>query len=400
MSLKARNLYNFIGIHTFLIGLFPFYLPVYLWKSGFTIATISLFISFTGVGFFLALWVWDRLHKRVSFQGMVISSFALEIILLALMFFEGIRLYFPILALINGAYGCFFWTTQRVLFLDMVRPAHSGRSFGNLQIVVAVLLKIGIFAGGLLLESFGFTSVFVLSTVVSLVAVALILKDKNPVHLPQQLTAAPALKLIEIFRFKDQHRSRLVFLIDGLFLNLESYFWMISMFIIVNQSFWDLGILVIILMVAFVLLFYLTKNVIDRLPKTTFFRISVCLYAASWLLRSQVSAEHDRTTLALLLISIAFFTSLFRLSFNKRFFDLAKSGISFKYLLYKSYYSQASVAIGFALIGSSMFLAGNSNDLIGYSYIFFALLSLGFGFYGTKKENQVILSNTNPSLSR
>jgi len=32
MTLQARGLYSFLGVHSFLIGLFPFYIPVYLYR--------------------------------------------------------------------------------------------------------------------------------------------------------------------------------------------------------------------------------------------------------------------------------------------------------------------------------------------------------------------------------
>ncbi len=51
--------------------------------------------------------------------------------------------------------------------------------------------------------------------------------------------------------------------------------------------------------------------------------------------------------LFLLLVLITFATSFFRLAFNKRFFDIARQSGRHRYLLLKSYWSQAAIAVAF-----------------------------------------------------
>jgi hypothetical protein len=47
----TRNtFYQYLGLHSLLIGIFPFYIPVFLWKQGFNIGDISFFIAIAGAG--------------------------------------------------------------------------------------------------------------------------------------------------------------------------------------------------------------------------------------------------------------------------------------------------------------------------------------------------------------
>ena len=391
MAVKTTAIYLFIGSHSLLIGFFPFYLPVFLWKNGISLAGIAAFIAVTGLGFCVALWGWDRIHKRFAFKWIIAASFVLEGLLLSVIFLGDIQQFLVLLALLNGAYNCFFWTTQRVIFLGIIQPGNSGRKFGNLQILAAVLLKTGIFLGGLLLESFGFGTVFVLSILMAALSLLTMALKRALPDTPPELKNQKPISLAKIIRFKDSHHSRPVFMLDGLFLYLESYFWMISLFLVVGEDFWELGLLVIGLMVSFTVLFFLIKNSIDRLPSTRFFRISVGLYAVSWLLRGLITPDLNPIVLGTGLVLITFFSSLFRLSFAKRFFDIALEGSNYAYLIYKSYLSQASIALLFALIAGTLLIAGHAPLSFSPVYLLASMVAIGYFIYGKKSHSGVRL---------
>ncbi|MCG8336715.1 MAG: MFS transporter [Proteobacteria bacterium] len=400
MKSNSTGIYKFIGIHSFLIGLFPFYLPVYLWKTGTSFSDISFFIALTGLGFCITLWVWDRLRRNITLKGFVLISFILEILLLAVVFLDKTPFAFLIFGLLNGAYNGLFWTTQRVLFFDTIQPSNSGKKFGNLQIIVALFLKSGIFLGGLTLDTLGFNSLFLFSTIIAgLGALSFFFSRQSASHSPELVQIKPT-RLADILRFKDTHHSKPVFLLDGLFLYLESYFWMISMFLIVKESFWDLGLLVIGLMVLFTILFFIIKNSIDRLPKTLFFRFSILLYAASWWLRGSIDGDQSLVSLFVALVLISFFTSLFRLTFNKRFFDIAKSELRYHYLIQKSYYSQASIAIVFAVIGIITLNLNDPTTALQSIYFLAAFLTAGYTVYSVKMTGKTRLDSLSHDMNK
>nr|MDA3788604.1 hypothetical protein [Desulfobacula sp.] len=180
--------------------------------------------------------------------------------------------------------------------------------------------------------------------------------------------------------------SKFVFAIDGIFLYLESYFWMISLFLIVRQSYWKLGLLVIFLMVLFGAVFVIIKNSIDRLPANKMYIAAVCLYSLSWILRGVLSERLDTSMLILLLAVITFCTSIFRLAFNKRFFDIAKATTAHEYIFVKSYFSQFFLAV-FALVGFIFLLLkpGDVLEQISIVYLTAALISFVYFFYNWEK---------------
>ncbi|WP_456404794.1 hypothetical protein [Thiolapillus sp.] len=376
LPLASRHFYRFLGLHSFLIGLFPFFIPVFLWRNGYGLSEISMFIAITGIGFVLTLWLWDRVHKTLPLNFIIAASFLIEITLLAIVFLDQQPGFLTLFALINGAYNCFFWITQRALFFETLDDTNTGRKFGNFQVVVVIIIKMGVLIGGVLLDKAGYLSVFLLSTLIALLGMLSFFLLSGSMQLPATLREDPPIDLGGILHFKDSYGSRPVFFLDGPFLFLESYFWMISLFLLAHESFWKLGALVILLGLTFSALFYLIKNRIDHIPTQRIYTIAVTGYAISWLLRASVDDRFSLVWLFTTLVLITFCTSFFRLAFNKRFFDLAKHTSAHRYLFLKSYYSQAAIALGFGLAAFWLHSSANSSDSsLQISYITAAIIT-------------------------
>ena len=354
-----KYFYIFLGLHSFLIGLFPFYIPVYLYASGFSFQQICLFIALTGVGFCCSLYCWERIAYRIAFSNLVIFSYLSEFLLLSSFLLEKNLLFLIAAALVNGVFNCSFWIIQRLLFVEIINPENSGKKFGNFQIFVLVILKSAIFLGGLLLESYGFLSLYLVSIAVVLVSSAFFLKTRLPVGFKNEWHKAKPLNFVKILLYKDKFQSKWVFAFDGIFLYLESYFWIITLFLIVRESFSRLGLLVILLTVLFGFLFIFIKNKIDTISRNLFYKSAVALYVLSWVLRAGISETQQKIVLLVVLAIITFCTSIFRLAFNKRFFDIAQSSSPHEYIFLKSYYSQGFLLV-FAFIPQLLSLTDGS----------------------------------------
>ncbi len=358
MTDLLQTYYLFLGFHGFLLGLFPFFLPVYLYKNGTPLSGIALFIALSGLGFVVTLWCWDRL-RRGQLRWTIIVSLLLELALVLAIY---LKVDLTLVALINGGYNCLYWMVQRTLFFAAVSPGNSGRSFGNFQIFVLVVLKAGIFVGSLMLRDFNLAAVCFLSLIIVCVGVlAFIFRCEASLGIPVRLQMQQSIGLSELLAFKDRCSSRLVFAIDGVFLYLESYFWLISLFLLVGESFVKLGLVVIVLALFLGGLFLLIKNRIDQLPVQKVYGVAVLLYALSWGMRGAISGNIPYSLQICLILAVAFCTSFFRLAFNKRFFDFAGLSTGYKYVFIKSYYSQFFLACVFFLL--TVILKGLSENL-------------------------------------
>ncbi|NND90079.1 MAG: hypothetical protein HKN42_04385 [Granulosicoccus sp.] len=403
--------YRFLGAHSLLIGLLPFFLPVFLWQHGLDLAGLALLIGVSGVGFVAALGSWQRLAVRMPLRVLISLSFVLEF---GLILVVGLLTQVPgaplfskpgmapdismpemvlaasAIGVANGLYNAFFWTTQRTLFLQQLDGNDTGRHYGNFQIFVTLFLKAGILLGGVLLEFGGFIWLLAISAGVGVVSTTqLAMRAGNRPAMRQNAVlfrdAGEGVTLLGSLTTADRRGSRPVFIVDGLFLYLESHFWTLTLFLVVRQDYSRLGVAVVLLALVFAALFYLIKNRIDQLPVERVYIAAVWLYASSWLLRFTLDSESSGASLWFALILITFCSSFFRLAFNKRFFDVARQAGSVHYLLVKSYSSQAWLGFIFIpLAALLLFIPFPQDQFLQYLYLPAALLSAIYWRYSSQ----------------
>lgn len=388
-------------MHSLLIGLLPFFLPVYLWTHGLGLAGLCVLIGTSGLAFCFALNLWQTAAKRWSLQKLIALTFLLEVALVVIVglltAIPGALLFQPssepgnvssatvVFAAIaigtaNGLYNAFFWTTQRILFLRQLGQNDTGRQYGNLQIFVTLFLKGGILLGGFLLDHGGFIWLLGISAGLGMIASCWLARACEPDRC-LQLHSAP-ISLVQSIRFTDNRGSRPMFAIDGIFLYLESHFWTLSLFLVVRQDFSRLGLTVVLLALTFAIAFYLIKNRIDTLPVAAIFKVAVWLYALSWLGRFMLGDSIQNAGLLIMLILITFCSSFFRLAFNKLFFDVARHTESEPYLLLKSYASQCVLGLFYLTLGFLLLMLPVSADIIlSVVYALAAFLSLAYLCY-------------------
>lgn len=380
---------------------------MYLWNRGLGLAGLSLLIGISGFAFALSLGLWQRWSTRWPLRRLITLTFILEIALVSAV---GIATTIPGMALFatdalpaqhgnagplvltaialgicNGLYNGFFWTTQRTLFLQQLGRNDTGSQYGNFQIFVALFLKAGILIGGVLLDHGGFIWLLAISAGLSAVS-AIHLAEQHGNHQPLHAFGTH-IGTRQSLKFTDHRGSRQTFAIDGIFLYLESHLWTLSLFLVVKQDFARLGVAVVLLALGFALLFYLIKNAIDKIDLQRVYQAAVLVYAISWLLRYTLSEETSDTgnsaaegsTLIITLLLITFFSSFFRLIFNKRFFDIAKNEGAVQYLLLKSYSSQWILGAFYTCLGLLLFVVDINTQLVfQIIYVCAAILTLAY----------------------
>jgi len=390
MSFNLRSqsgwFYAFTGVHSALIGLFLFYTPVWLWQQGFTLNTILWAIAITNIAFMVGLAIWDRCRSFLSPTAVGLISLGLGWLTFVSIFAIETTWFLLLFCLLLGVYNAWLWSTQRALFIGLVNPNTSGQSYGNLQVFVFVVLQASIFAGAYLNSQDHYQWLLIVLTTISVLGGGLLIYAGKNLHWPATLKALPSVSLSSAWRFRDQAKSRFIFLLDGPFLFLESWFWLLSLFWLAGSSFWQLGWLVVGLALSFTVLFWILKQFVDRWEAAGFniYGWAVALYGLSWFLRALIPEVENFTLLGILLVAVMFFTTYFRLLFNKRFYDTAHQTFGQKYLILKSYYSQIASLLFFGSIFLGLLLSQTAFSELSILYVLAGILSSGYFVY-TKK---------------
>ncbi|WP_413691660.1 MFS transporter [Psychromonas sp. KJ10-2] len=364
----------------------PLFIAVILWDKGLTISDIASFIALTAVGFILALYYWDRLRAQHSWTKLISLSFLLQSLFVMLLIWGSHDYLISIGALVNGAAGCFYWSTQRLLFQAITEDNNTGNTFGNFQILVVFALKVGVLIGSYLLGMEYFVGLLVLSLALSLLGFVWVNKSLNNHTQLDKLKQVPAFTLQQVAKFQDQHRSSLIFVVDGLFLFLESYFWMLTIYMLTQENVMQLGLILIALSILLALIFFVIKKYIDRVNAQKIYRIAVLGYAFSWAIRGFLDKEMDSLVIYSGLLLAAFLSNFFRLAFNKRFYDIARQDKPTRYIICKSYYSQCMLVVFFSIIAVFTMTSGTAIHQLQVIYYLCTPLVLVYFVYGQRSK--------------
>lgn len=391
MSGLTRTFYLFTGFHSFLLGLMPLFIAVILWDKGITISEISAFIALTAVGFLIALYYWDRLRAAHDWVKLISLSFLLQSLLVVLLMWGQQTLLLTIGALVNGAAGCFYWSTQRLFFQAITEDKNTGNTFGNFQILVVIALKVGVLIGTYLLGMQYLFSLLVLSFIVSLLGFILVYKNLTSQSQLLHMKQVPAFTIKQIIHFRDQYKSTLIFIIDGLFLFLESYFWLLTIYMLTQENVMQLGLILIALTVFLAVIFFFIKKYIDSVNTQKIYNIAVIGYAFSWLVRGMLNTDMDSAIIYSGLLLAAFLSNFFRLAFNKRFYDIARKELPTRYIICKSYYSQFMLVIFFSLIAIFTLSTDTALHQLQIVYLVCIPLALIYFVYGNKRADTKVV---------
>jgi hypothetical protein len=370
--LNLKQTFNvFVAIHFFLNGLLPVYVPVFLIQHGYGLAWVLGFISVCAIGFLVALQVWKKWYFRNGLKPIVAVSFAAQVALIcSLVFFDHV-VWLMMSALLYGGVNCFLWTSQRVLFAALLsssaEPATdssksvepTGKLLGNLQMLAAVAIKLGLLVGAFLLAQELFIVLVGLAIVVVIIGIAVFARGvPNAMLYASKLSPNSEnvnLSGRRMLAYRDNHYSSLMFYIDGVFLFAESFFWVLSLYFLSQQNIQQLSFLLVALSMILGLVFWLVKNHIDHSNPQKVYVAAVLGYMISWGLRAEANVEMSPYLMHFVILSVAFLTAFFRLSFNKRLFDNAQSGSPLTYLMAKTYGSQMGVIVAFGVLAASVY---------------------------------------------
>ena len=386
MRSKTALFYQYSAAHSFLIGLLPFFLPALIWQRELSLNSIAWFIALSGAGYVVGLYCWDRFRERYGLGSLVAISFPFEIGLVSAVVADTSLDMINIIALLNGVYGCFFWMAQRLLFIQCTDSNNTGKKFGNFQIIVMIVLKVGILAGGYLWEQHGAVSVFLASAIINVPLMFYFFCRRE--NLASESNQNHAISISDTLQFRDKKHSRPIFLFDGLFLFAESYFWVISLYFISGQNLLKLGVLVISLSIILSVIFYLIKNALDKMPHQIIYSTAVIAYLLSWLLRGSINTDQSMLWIYSGIVVVAFLTAFFRLAFNKRFFDLAREGDHVRYIVIKSYWSQFGIFAFFAIVALTLMSTFEPSQSLKLFYWVLAPISLIYFLYRAPRTDR------------
>ncbi len=274
---ELNELYVSIAIRSFALSLIGLFVPIYLYKIGFSLSYIALFYLILFGVFTLFAFPTAKLCSKIGIKHTMLISIPLTIagyLLLNLVPTYGWL--FWLVPILFGICVITFWLGFHIDFSRFSQRKFRTEQIGVQNILCSIVAAMGPILGALIIIFFGFTVLFITGSALLFVSII-------PLFLSKELFPSHN---FSFKRFNKQIKisEGLSFMGAAIEQSVASYLWPLFLFIILD-SFLDIGIIfTITLFLSLISTVYISK-VSDKKSKKPVLKLGVALNSFGWIIR-------------------------------------------------------------------------------------------------------------------
>ena len=280
---ELTQVYLAMAIRSFALSLTSLFVPLYLYKElGYTLSQTLLFFVFYSLIFAIFTPVAAKFCARYGVKHCVLLSvpfYVGYIILLQLL---------PVVAtpliLISTLLGIslgLYWMGMNLVFQCVTDHKHRGEQVGKQMSVSILATMVGPVIGGLIIEQFGFTFLFMTATLFLILGAGVLFLSEDK-HIPYHFSGRGL--------FEKKHwGDSLYFVAKGTRVMAEGVIWPLMVFMILG-SYVSLGLMGTVFSVVSAVLVLVVGKYSDHKDKRVIVWWSAGFESLTWFLRSLVSS--------------------------------------------------------------------------------------------------------------
>ncbi len=292
MRRQVRELYSATIILNFAIAMVSIFEPVFLYtlfikqySLSTTLSFILLFYLVVYIAYFFCVPLGAKFVKRFGFE----ISIALGCVFMALFYFclfassHYIGLIF-VAIIVYVLWKMFYWPAYHGDFAKYSMDGEQGREVGDLIVLQALIYVAGPVVGGLLLQFYGFKSLFIFAAIIIILSNVPMLITKEKL-IPQSFDYKSAFKRL----FARENRRKFISLWGFGEEFIVLIIWPIFMFVII-KDFLGLGVITGIATLITLLIYLYIGKLTDKKNHGYLLKIGELAYFFVWMLRALISS--------------------------------------------------------------------------------------------------------------
>jgi hypothetical protein len=263
---ELNEIFAYMSLRSFAIALISIFIPIYLYKMGFTLAELMLFYVSIYVVELLAEYLVANLIKKVGPKHLMALSIPLLITHFAQLLTLNI-ISWPILSMgITGGLALsLFWQSYHYDFSRSKHREKTSAEIGKLYIVNAVLGASAPFIGGFIATKFNISWVFTTAIILFIIAVAVLFKTKDNNFRRGTLT-------LSNIRIREIARDLLAYGGSTIEVSSAGVIWPLFLFLLV-KSYESVGAITSAALVVTVVVTYYISKKSDQGKRITYLKI-------------------------------------------------------------------------------------------------------------------------------
>ncbi|MDF1497869.1 MAG: MFS transporter [Patescibacteria group bacterium] len=283
---EISELYTSVAIKNFAFSMIAIFEPVYLYKLYNSLSIVFLYYLVAYIIYFFAIPLGAKAAAKYGFEHCIFYSIPFAILyFLALSQLPnyGFLIVFAIIFL--NIYKALFWPAYHTDFAHYSSKGYKGRELGTLSLISTIVTIIGPVIGGIILSKFGFETLFIVVSLISLISVIplFITREKFEPHIFSYKQAFN--RFLKPYNQYKRKNSIAYFGYGEEIISAVA--WPIFIFLLI-EKFYLIGLLMtVVVLFASISCLYVGKlsDTLEKEGRRKLFFSSTIFYAITWFLR-------------------------------------------------------------------------------------------------------------------
>jgi len=280
---EVNEIYISKGILQFAKSLIAIFVPIFLYKLGYSLTAIIVFYLIYNLTYALLVPLGTALAAKWGIRHMMLYAAPILIFFYYLLrFVDNSPIIFYLAPVVWGIYCMFFWPAYNIHLTKAIDPKRRASQIGLINVIIAATAAVAPFIGGVLFDNVSFDTIF-------WIAAALIVISVWPLFLSRETHHQINFKVVDLYR--DLFSRKNVFdvmawLGEGGEGELGFLAWSLLVFLAMTGDYQGLGMLTALsLAVTIVVSLYFGPR-LDRIKDwRSFSKSTAILTGLSWILR-------------------------------------------------------------------------------------------------------------------
>ena len=380
---KMSKIYIFQAIMIFVKGLIGVFVPVYLYKLGYSIIEVIIYTNLILLTYLLVIPLSVKLIRKIGFKYVLFLSIPVYILHITTLNFLSKGIIFYHLAWLSfGVYMATFWLAMHSEIALNGSSKHRSSQLGTLQIITTIFATLAPIFGGFFLQYLGYYKLLIFSTFFLFLALLPLLFSKDLTLRNYDFNYSDYSRL---FFSKKYDTSKKAFLAEGVEILLSLNLWPVILFILLKENIFNLGLLYSFISFLSIIFILYMKSYLDKKDKNEVLLISTRFMSMGWFLRSIVIFF---SSIALYFIETfsKLVNNVYSLSYSSIFYNNAKNGEFMDYIILRELYIFIGKFIVSIFFIGIIYIYGSSLKVLLSLCLIGIILPIGLNFLREEKK--------------
>ena len=324
MNSNQKKFGIYVFFSTFSRNLIEVFIPVILYKYGFSLKEILLYYLLANVISLIISYTFVQISKKYSNKMLAILGIVAFVVLqISLNFITQSYKYIFLIATFFAIYRRGYWISRRYYNLNVVQDKNIATTYSIISIINQLGIIFSAYLGSIILD-------YINLKLLTIFAILLFLASTIPLFLLDFKHEINNKKIQLLETFKSISKSDIYLFGSYELINVIKFLIPLYLFICVKNTYQTIGIVNLITNLALIIFTYLFGRKLDK-SKNSYLKISIILVILTYIFKVN--------SLGYVLLTVSFIEGItlkmYELSINKKFYTLSKN---FEYTNYNLMY--------------------------------------------------------------